>query len=230
MSRAGESASDPLRSLARTIEVLTGSPATREVMSRFERYLELLIQWNRAQRLTGFRSRADMVHGLLEDSLLFLSVLPPRPLRLVDIGAGAGIPGLPLRIVDSRIALTLIEAKRKRVSFLRAVVRELELEGDVKVIEGRAESVASMIAAEAGPFDVAVARSVGSIQTLRPLAERYLVPRGRLILSGGPARSEGSLRPDPVQNELSSGGPNWEVVEFPDLKLRRAFVSIEMCG
>ena len=58
------------------------------------------------------------MRGLFIDSLLFLPVIPPRPLRLVDIGAGPGIPGIPLRIVEPQISLTIVESRRKPVSFL----------------------------------------------------------------------------------------------------------------
>ena len=75
--------------------------------------------------MTALESPAEIVRGLFLDSLLFLRLLPARPISLVDIGAGSGIPGLPLRLVDDRITLTLVESKRKRISFLLAVCREL---------------------------------------------------------------------------------------------------------
>ena len=90
--------------------------------------------------MTARDSAAAIVQDLFIDSLLFLALLPPRPLALVDIGAGAGIPGLPLRLADPAIAVTLVEARRKRISFLLAAQRELDL-GNVAVKEGRAEAL-----------------------------------------------------------------------------------------
>ena len=111
--------------------------------------------------MTALRSPEEIVRGLFLDSLLFLSALPaPRPLKVVDIGAGSGIPGLPIRLADPAITLTLIEAKRKRVSFLLTACRELGL-SDVQVLEGRAERLVDENPGVAGSFDAVVARAVG---------------------------------------------------------------------
>ncbi|HEU5154300.1 MAG TPA: 16S rRNA (guanine(527)-N(7))-methyltransferase RsmG, partial [Gemmatimonadales bacterium] len=131
--------------------------------------------------MTAFRSPAEIVRGLFLDSLLFLPVLPPRPLRLVDIGAGSGIPGLPIRLVDPAVSLTLVEAKRKRVSFLHTACRELALP-DVVVIEGRAEKLVERDSALAESFDAVVARAVGSEEAMVALALRYLKPGGVVVL------------------------------------------------
>jgi 16S rRNA (guanine527-N7)-methyltransferase len=121
----------------------------------------------------------------LIDSLLFLALLPARPLALVDIGAGAGIPGVPLRLADPALRVTLIEARRKRVSFLLAVQRELGL-GDLMVQEGRAEALVEHEPDLAAAFDVVVARSVGPAAALLPLARKYLKAGGLFIVSGPP--------------------------------------------
>ena len=147
----------------------------------------MLLLWNRAQNLTGFESPPEIVRGLFEDSLLFLPLLPDRPLRVVDIGAGAGIPGMPLRIVDEGIAVTLVESKRKRVSFLKTVRRELGLETSVVIEEGRAEALVSEVVRRDGAFDVAVARAVGNLEQVVPTALQYLEARGRVHRLGATA-------------------------------------------
>lgn len=132
--------------------------------------------------MTALASPAAIVRDLFIDSLLFLKVLPRRrPLAVVDLGAGAGIPGLPMRLADPSLALCLVESKRKRVSFLRTACRELGL-AEVTVVEGRAEAVALDPALRA-TFDVAVARAVARIEHLEPLALPYLKPGGLLIVS-----------------------------------------------
>ncbi|MGH7414768.1 MAG: 16S rRNA (guanine(527)-N(7))-methyltransferase RsmG, partial [Candidatus Rokuibacteriota bacterium] len=127
-----------------------------------------------------------VVRELFVDSLLFLAILPPRrPISVVDIGAGAGIPGLPLRLADPQIALTLIESRRKRISFLLAACRELEL-GDVAVVEGRAEDLIERAPELAGAFDAVVARAVGPPDVLLRTALKYLKAGGVFVVSGPP--------------------------------------------
>ncbi len=135
--------------------------------------------------MTALDSTAAIVRDLFIDALLFLPLLPPRPLKLVDIGAGAGIPGLPLSLADPSIAVTLVEARRKRVSFLLATQRELELP-NVAVKEGRAEALLQTQPDLVGAFDVVVARSVGPAAELLPLALRYLRSGGLFVASGPP--------------------------------------------
>jgi len=138
--------------------------------------------------MTALESAAAIIRELFIDSMFFLVAVPPGAATVVDVGAGAGIPGLPMRLARPAIRLTLVEAKRKRVSFLRAACRELEL-ADVQVIEGRAETVIDREPQLGAAFDVAVARAVGSPEALLPLAGPYLKPHGILIVSGPPARS-----------------------------------------
>jgi len=167
------------------LKALTGEPVRADVRRRFQQYLALFLQWNQTHRMTALDSPAAIVDDLFLDSLLFLTLLPPRPLAMVDIGAGAGIPGLPLCLADGGIAVTLIEAKRKRVSFLRAARRELALD-NVVVKEGRAELLLEEEPGLAGAFDVVVVRSVGPAADLLPLARRYLKQGGLFIASGPP--------------------------------------------
>lgn len=140
--------------------------------------------------MTALESPAEIVRGLFLDSLLFLRVLPVRPMSLLDIGAGSGIPGLPLRLADDRIALTLVESKRKRVSFLLAACRELGL-SDVQVLEGRAEDLIPGNPQLAGAFDAVVARAVGEVGLIAEIADRY-VRRGGVIVVAGSPRSAGT--------------------------------------
>ncbi len=203
---------DPLAGLQRAIEALTRRRASNQELDNFRRYLELLLVWNRVQHLTSLTSPAAIASELFADSLLFFPLLPRRPVVMADIGAGAGIPGVPLRVIDPAISLTLIEAKRKRVSFLLALKRELSL-ADVEILEGRAELISREHPDLLGRFDVVVARAVGS--AILPMAMRYLKPAGLFVASGPPP--ERGLPPAPNLAE-------WREVSFPDLSLRRLFL------
>ena len=176
---------DPLDELIVAIQTLAGRPATPGDRRQFQQYLDLFLRWNRTHRMTALDSASGVIHNLFIDSLLFLALLPPRPLSLLDIGAGAGIPGLPLRLADPGIAVTLVEARRKRVSFLLTVKRELKLD-NVVVKEGRAEVLLEQEPDLACGFDVVVVRSVGPAAGLLPLARQYLKPGGLFVASGPP--------------------------------------------
>jgi 16S rRNA (guanine527-N7)-methyltransferase len=211
----GRARRSALEHLANTARVLSGRPIDAKARGQFSQYLDLLLLWNRAQNLTGFDSPPEIVRGLFEDSLLFFPLLPDRPLRVVDIGAGAGIPGMPLRIIDERIEVTLIESKRKRVSFLKTVRRELGLEKSVGIEEGRAEALVSEVVRRDGEFDVAVARSVGNLERVVLTALQYLKPGGVFIVSAPPPAKLSGLGAE------SHG--EWRILDYPDLGLKRGF-------
>jgi 16S rRNA (guanine527-N7)-methyltransferase len=201
----------PITALERAIEVLIGRAPKVIERSRFERYLRLLVQWNPTHRLTAIRSAEGIVADLFVDSLLFLSCLPPGPIKMADLGTGPGIPGVPLRIVRDDIALTLVESKRKRVSFLAALKRELDL-SDLSILEGRAEELVKARSELAGTFDVVVARAVGV--SMLPIAMTYLRPGGLFVVGGPP---DGAEKSDP-------SGRSRQTKVFDKLGLTRTFL------
>lgn len=167
-----------LRSGARDI---LGRPLADDQAAQLLKYLELLVKWQKIQRLVGPGDPAGIVELLL-DSLLFTRVLPPGVERLMDLGSGAGLPGIPLGIVLPSTAVTLVEARQKRVSFLSTVIRELRL-GAVQVRNSRAESLPAELE---GSFDAVVMRCAGSLESMIPLAARFARPGGCVIASGPP--------------------------------------------
>ena len=215
MRQGGGARQSALDHLAHTVRVLSGRPLDAKARGQFSQYLDLLLLWNRAQNLTGFESVPEIVRGLFEDSLLFLPLLPDRPLRVVDIGAGAGIPGMPLRIVDDGIEVTLIESKRKRVSFLKTLRRELGFEQSMVIEEGRAETVMLEVIRRGGGFDVAVARAVGNLKLVVPTALQYLKPGGVFIVSAPP--------PARLPGLGAESHGEWRILDYPDLGLKRGF-------
>jgi 16S rRNA (guanine527-N7)-methyltransferase len=205
-----------LSELNRAIHALTGRAATDRQRQQFQLYLDLLVRWNRAQRLTGLQSPAAIVGQLFQDSLLFLACIPARELKVADIGAGAGIPGVPLAIARPDISMTLIESRRKRASFLRAVQRELKTE-NVTVIEGRAGRMSSEARLE-GSFDVVVSRGVGALPELISLGMRYLKASGLIVVSGPPSEPPSHRQGVPVEVTTRT-------VTVPVLGLRRLFLT-----
>ena len=132
-------------------------------------YLGQLVRWNEAYNLTAIRDPAEMVTRHLLDSL---AVLPLVHGRVIDVGSGAGVPGLPLAIANPALQVTVLDSNGKKARFLRHAQRTLAL-ANVEVAEARAESHAP-----ARPFDTVISRAFGS------LAE-FLEATGHLAAAGG---------------------------------------------
>jgi 16S rRNA (guanine527-N7)-methyltransferase len=174
---------DSLLTLVGGAGSILGRPLTEHEAGLFTKYLELLLKWQKTSRLVGRSNPGWIVENLLLDSLLFLRALPAHFGSLLDLGAGAGLPGIPIKIVKPGIGLILLEARRRRVSFLSAVVRDLRLT-DVEVVHARAEEVAPRLA---GRVDAVVMRCAGSAARLVPLARSFLRPGGSVVASGPPS-------------------------------------------
>jgi len=142
--------SSALEALTRGAQEILDRPLTGRERNLFVKYLNLLIKWQKSQRLVGSAEPGWIIENLFLDSLLFLGVLPARFGSLLDLGSGAGLPGIPIKIVRPEIQLVLLESRQRRVSFLSSAVRELALER-VSVVSGRAEEFAEKLAER---FDV----------------------------------------------------------------------------
>jgi 16S rRNA (guanine527-N7)-methyltransferase len=179
---------DPWSRLAAGASAL-GVPIDPRFEARARVYIEELGRWNRVSRLTGYRSEAEQIEHLVLDSLLFLAVLPEPAAPLLDIGSGAGVPGLILKLARPQWPVTLVEANRRRANFLRHVVRRLEL-ADVEVREERAEALGTA-AGLGSAFRTVTMRAVTVPAAGLELARPFLGPKGRLVVPIGPAARAG---------------------------------------
>lgn len=161
-----------------------GLALTEAQIEHFIAYLNELKRWNRKANLVGFRTDEAVVrHGILE-SLTLLKAFEVKPnLRLIDVGTGAGLPGIPLKIAAPDLAVTLVEAMRKKVSFLRQVCRLLQLPG-ISVIQARAESL-HRDPAHREAYDLVTARAVTRLPEIVALCTPFMNREGRLILPVG---------------------------------------------
>ena len=168
--------------LRRGAREILGRRLNGEESDKLVKYLELLIKWKRVQRLIGSSIPATIVDDLILDSLLFVRVLSPGVERLMDLGSGAGLPGIPLSIVLPSVQITLVEAKQKRASFLSTAIRELSL-SSTRVINSRAEDLAPEYERS---FEAVVMRCAGPLDDMIPLAARFVAPGGSVVASGPP--------------------------------------------
>jgi 16S rRNA (guanine527-N7)-methyltransferase len=171
-------------------------------------YLELLLRWNKKINLTGIRDGESCVRRHFGESL-YLGRWVELQGRLLDIGSGAGFPGLCLKIVFPDLSVTLLEPVGKKRAFLKEVARVCGMIF-VEVRRERLEDFAG--AGWAGLYDAATARAVGHLEELIPQAARCLKPGGELFLWLGPrqARDIGYITGDVSEVRrlpLPGGGP-----------------------
>ncbi len=153
--------------------VSLSSGQLRQVQS----YLELLLRWNRRINLTAIREPARILRELFAESMYLGTVLPLSG-RLIDIGSGAGFPGLALKILQPGLAVTLVESNQRKCAFLEEVASALQL-SDIAVVWARLGDVA----AKAGSgFDIATTRAVAVTAALLRDASALLVSGGSLAV------------------------------------------------
>jgi 16S rRNA (guanine527-N7)-methyltransferase len=157
---------------------------------RLERYRDLLVAAAAQFNLTAVRDPEAVERRHLLESLALVRVLAQRGLlppgaRLLDVGSGAGLPGLPMKIARPDLAVGLLEANAKRCAFLREAIAALGL-GGVEVLEGRAEDLARD-PARRGAYDLVVARAVAPLPVLLEYALPFLRLDGHLAATKGSA-------------------------------------------
>jgi len=146
-------------------------------VATLERYLDLLEKWNRVYNLTAIRERSRMVTHHLLDSL---AVLPHvRGPRVLDVGSGAGLPGIPIAIAGPALHVALLESNHKKSAFLTQAVAELQL-ANVQVVTERIESWQTETR-----FDTIVSRAFAELGEFASLAGRLLAPQGVLAAMKG---------------------------------------------
>jgi len=152
-------------------------------LAAFRLYREELARWSARLNLTALRRAEEVVRAGFLDSLACLPLLPPGMLRGVDVGSGAGFPALPLKLVRPDLSLTLVEASRKKATFLQHMVRRLGLVG-LRVVQARAEVVATD-PRESGAYDLGLARAVAAPPAAGGLVRPLLRPGGLFLLQLG---------------------------------------------
>lgn len=183
-------------------------------------YVALLEKWNRTHNLTAVREPGRMVTHHLLDSLATLPHLPQNPaLRLIDVGSGGGLPGVPLAIARPDWSVTLLDSNRKKATFLRQAAAELRL-ANVTVATTRVEEYAPE-----GSFDVAISRAFAPLPRFAAAARHLLGTGGRLVaLKGTYPQAELAQLPAGLHLEASP------TLDVPGLDGRRHLVIVQIEG
>lgn len=146
-------------------------------LDAFGAYLDELCLWNRRMNLTGLRSRKRMVVELLADSLAAVPLLPDTG-DMLDVGSGAGLPGIPIKILKPGLRVDLLEPSAKKQAFLKQGIRLLGLKG-LRALRGRAEDSGSRLFPKG--YDVVTARAVTGLRETVSLCVAHVLPGGMLV-------------------------------------------------
>ncbi|MCI6610527.1 MAG: 16S rRNA (guanine(527)-N(7))-methyltransferase RsmG [Ezakiella sp.] len=159
---------------------------------KIDKYLELMVKKNEVMNLTAITDEKEMKVKHVEDSLTVLEILDElKPKSLVDVGTGAGLPGMIIKITRPEIEVLLIDSLNKRIKFLDEVIYELELKG-ISTMHARAEEAARKNADsnEREKFDVAISRAVARLNTLLEYNLPFVKLGGHMIAMKGPGADE----------------------------------------
>ena len=193
-----------------------GIELTDRQKDQFERYFELLVECNEKINLTAITEKNEVYLKHFYDSIapVLQGLIDNQELKLLDIGAGAGFPSLPMKIIYPQLDVTIIDSLNKRINFLKLLAEELKLD-KVHFYHGRAEDLAQDKAFRA-QFDLVTARAVARMQVLSELTIPYLKVGGKLLAlkaSNAPeeldeAKNALNLLFSKVQDNLSYALPN----------------------
>jgi 16S rRNA (guanine527-N7)-methyltransferase len=174
---------------------------TEEHIAQITTYLEELKRWAKIVDLVSQSNPEVIIRKHILDSLAALSILPHRG-RLLDLGSGAGFPGLPLAIANSALSVTLLEPRRKRVNFLKEVIRNTLLT-NTYAVEGRAEELA-LTEEWKSAFDIIITRATWNLREFLTIAAPFVSADGILVaMKGAKAKKElRSLLTEPEKKEF----------------------------
>lgn len=158
-------------------------------IDKFEKYKELILEYNKHTNLTRITEDEEFnVKHFLDSLSLFKTDLFVKDKKIIDIGTGAGFPGLPLKLYNEDLDITLLDSLRKRIDFLDGVIEELGLK-KIRAIHARAEEIARDPNYRES-YDIAVSRAVANLSTLTEYAMAFVKVGGYFISQKGPEYKE----------------------------------------
>ena len=202
-----------------------GITLTDKQKQQFDKFYELLVEWNKVMNLTGITEYEEVNEKHFVDSLSIVKALDMKSVKsVIDVGTGAGFPGIPLKIAFPHLKVVLLDSLNKRINFLNTVIAELGLT-DIKTIHGRAEDYAKQTEYRE-KFDLCVSRAVANLSTLSEYCLPYVSADGLFV----PYKS-GEIDEE-LENSKKAvkilGGKIENVVKFqlPGTEIGRSFVKI----
>lgn len=194
---------------------------------KFSSYAGLLVQWNEKINLTAITDEEGIVIKHFLDSLSIVPHIHRDTKNLIDIGTGAGFPGIPIKLINDGICVTLLDSLEKRIKFLNEVINSLELR-DIHAIHGRAEDFGADKKYRE-QFDTAVARAVANLPVLVEYCLPFVKVGGMFIAMKGPDAENELEESEKALDVL--GGEVFDVKELtlPQSDNKRCIILIKKC-
>ena len=197
-------------------------------LDRFEGFYQQLVDWNHRINLTSVTEYEEVQTRHFLDSLSVSASIPPEMLggaRLLDVGSGAGLPGVPLAIAHSGLSVTLLEATAKKAKFLEQLVDTLELDG-VDVLTGRAETLAHDVRLRER-FDVVASRAVAKLDVLAELTLPFCRDGGLVVAQKARGAEQEIEDAEPAIASLGGKLGSVMPITVPESDVRRLLVTID---
>lgn len=159
---------------------------SRQHLELLSLYIKYLVEWNNSINLIGISETDRIINELILDSIIAIPFVPEKG-RMIDLGSGAGFPGIVIKIFHPSLEITLIDSNRKKISFLKQIIRELNLI-DINVLNTRVENVREQFIKS---FDIVTSRAMTDLSNIIELCYDFLTDKGIIIgFLGGNTREE----------------------------------------
>lgn len=203
-----------------------GVTLTEKQIEQFEKYYELLVEWNKVMNLTGITEFDEVMQKHFVDSVAAAKYVEMEKVNsLIDIGTGAGFPGIPLKIVYPHLQVTLLDSLNKRIKFLDEVVDNLGLTG-IETVHGRAEDAAKK-AEYREQFDLSVSRAVANLASLTEYCLPFVKVGGKFVSYKSVAVDEEIVQSKKAVYVLGGEIGKVEKFNLPGSDMERALVMVE---
>src|SRR6056297_845927 len=199
---------------------------TEDAINEFEKYKDLIIEWNKKINITSIDSEEEIYLKHFIDSIIIKKyVIIKKGSKTIDIGTGGGFPGIPLKLIDNDMRITLLDSLNKRIKFLNEVVKELNLE-EVECIHARAEEL-GQDKNYREKYDYGFSRAVASLNVLLEYSLPFIKKNGLFIAF------KGSNFKDEIQESKNAlnilGGEIIDIKEYslPETDISRSMIVVK---